>query len=48
MGPMDPLLRQIYELYADFVLKNPFYDMDQVIKSEYFDSHLAELIPSSF
>uniref|UniRef100_A0A7S3DIB0 Trafficking protein particle complex subunit n=1 Tax=Palpitomonas bilix TaxID=652834 RepID=A0A7S3DIB0_9EUKA len=47
MGQMDGLLRQIYEFYADFVLKNPFYEMDQVIKSEYFDAKLAEVIPTS-
>ncbi|GBF88227.1 trafficking particle complex subunit 4 [Raphidocelis subcapitata] len=31
------LLGRIYELYADFVLKNPFYEVEQVIKCELFD-----------
>jgi hypothetical protein len=24
------LLRRIYELYSDFVMKNPFYEVEQV------------------
>ena len=31
------LLARIYELYADYVLKNPFYEAEQVIKCELFD-----------
>lgn len=30
----------IYNLYCDYVLKNPFHQMDQVMKSELFDSNL--------
>ena len=26
------LLRKIYELYSDYVLKNPFYSLDMPIK----------------
>ena len=36
--------RSIYELYCDYVLKNPFHEMDQVIKSELFDAALAAAI----
>lgn len=32
----------VYELYCDYVLKNPFHEMDQVIKSEQFDQQLVE------
>ncbi|PSC70888.1 trafficking particle complex subunit 4-like [Micractinium conductrix] len=32
----------VYELYCDYVLKNPFHETDQVIKSELFDSNLVE------
>ena len=28
---------RIYELYSDYVLKNPFYELDQVIKCDLFD-----------
>ncbi|WIA44523.1 hypothetical protein OEZ86_007260 [Tetradesmus obliquus] len=31
------LLGRIYELYSDFVMKNPFYELEQVIKCELFD-----------
>eukprot|EP00878_Enallax_costatus_P002686 GHUV01002874.1.p1 GENE.GHUV01002874.1~~GHUV01002874.1.p1 ORF type:complete len:162 (+),score=20.20 GHUV01002874.1:295-780(+) len=31
------LLGRIYELYSDYVLKNPFYELDQVIKCDLFD-----------
>ena len=27
----------MYELYADYVLKNPFYEAEQVVKAERFD-----------
>ena len=29
---VDELLHKIYELYADYVLKNPFYSLDMPIK----------------
>eukprot|EP00245_Coleochaete_scutata_P005905 TRINITY_DN19896_c0_g2_i1.p1 TRINITY_DN19896_c0_g2~~TRINITY_DN19896_c0_g2_i1.p1 ORF type:complete len:143 (-),score=29.45 TRINITY_DN19896_c0_g2_i1:77-505(-) len=41
---MDALLRTIYELYADFVLKNPFYEVEMPIRCELFDFNLAALI----
>ncbi|WIA44528.1 hypothetical protein OEZ86_007263 [Tetradesmus obliquus] len=31
------LLGRIYELYSDFVMKNPFYEVEQVINCELFD-----------
>lgn len=38
---------RVYELYADYVLKNPFHEMDQVIKAELFDSHLVATLSAS-
>jgi hypothetical protein len=35
--------RRIYELYSDYVLKNPFYEVEQVIKCELFDEQLEQL-----
>ena len=29
---IDELLKRIYELYADYVLKNPFYSLDMPIR----------------
>ena len=36
------LLGRVYESYADYVLKNPFYELDQVIKCDLFDEAVAE------
>lgn len=33
---MDSVLLQIYELYADCVLKDPFYELEMPIRSELF------------
>lgn len=38
------ILSEIYELYADYVLKNPFYVIDQPIRCEKFDYFLDELM----
>lgn len=40
----DLLLRKIYELYADFALKNPFYSLDMPIRCELFDAHLQSCL----
>ncbi|XP_037957843.1 trafficking protein particle complex subunit 4 [Teleopsis dalmanni] len=44
LGSMDMLLRKIYELYADYVLKNPFYSLEMPIRCELFDSKLQTLL----
>lgn len=41
---VDVLLKRIYELYADFVLKNPFYGNDQPIRCALFDMNLQQLL----
>ena len=41
---MESLLRNIYRLYADFVLKNPFYTLDMPIRCQLFDSHLQQAV----
>lgn len=44
---MNLLKDRVYVLYCDYVLKNPFYEADQVIKSSLFDAKLLqELGPS--
>jgi hypothetical protein len=40
----DLLLRRIYELYCDYVLKNPFYEIEQVIKCELFDINVEAML----
>lgn len=41
---LDTLLRKIYEIYADYALKNPFYSIDMPIRSEKFDEALKALL----
>ncbi|RWS00623.1 trafficking protein particle complex subunit 4-like protein [Dinothrombium tinctorium] len=43
-GSKESLLRKIYELYADYPLKNPFYSLDMPIRRELFDSNLQTLL----
>ncbi|KAL5720303.1 hypothetical protein ACHQM5_012982 [Ranunculus cassubicifolius] len=38
---MENLLKVIYELYTDYVLKNPFYEMEMPIRCELFDLNLS-------
>jgi trafficking protein particle complex subunit 4 len=37
---VDVLLKRIYELYSDFVMKNPFYTVEMPIRCEKFDRSL--------
>ncbi|EWC45140.1 hypothetical protein DRE_06028 [Drechslerella stenobrocha 248] len=41
---LDVVVRRVYELYADYVMKNPFYQIEMPIRSEGFDRHLAAYI----
>jgi len=41
---LDKLLQSIYLLYTDYVLKNPFYELDMPIRMEQFDAQMAKLI----
>merc|ERR1712018_149066 len=41
---VDQLLEKIYELYADFALKNPFYSLEMPIRADLFDSNLQVAI----
>ncbi|OMJ26700.1 Transport protein particle subunit trs23 [Smittium culicis] len=38
------VLTKIYELYSDYVLKNPFHTIDMPIRSEMFDITIRNLI----
>ncbi|KAI3647856.1 hypothetical protein MP228_008077 [Amoeboaphelidium protococcarum] len=37
-------LKRIYEIYADFAMKNPFYSPEMPIRSETFDTQIRERI----
>ena len=38
---VDAVLRRIYELYSDYVMKNPFYQLEMPIRCEEFDRNLG-------
>ena len=40
---LEPVLRMVYELYSDYVLKNPFYENDMPIHCDKFDQKLMKL-----
>ncbi|XP_019223539.1 PREDICTED: trafficking protein particle complex subunit 4-like isoform X1 [Nicotiana attenuata] len=41
---MEYLLKYVYELYTDYVLKNPFYEMEMPIRCELFDINLTQAV----
>ncbi|XP_064650865.1 trafficking protein particle complex subunit 4-like [Lineus longissimus] len=41
---LEALLKKLYEVYADFALKNPFYSIDMPIRCELFDQNLQSTI----
>ncbi|XP_067009550.2 trafficking protein particle complex subunit 4 [Anabrus simplex] len=41
---MELLLKRIYELYADYALKNPFYSLEMPIRCELFETYLQTLL----
>lgn len=41
---VDQALRRIYDLYGDFVMKNPFHTPEMPIRSEMFDLNVQKLI----
>ena len=40
---LDAVLREVYVLYSDYVLKNPFYESDMPIQCERFDERVQRL-----
>lgn len=40
----EGILKRIYALYSDYVMKNPFYELDMPIRVELFDIKLTELV----
>ncbi|KAH9253666.1 hypothetical protein BASA81_008284 [Batrachochytrium salamandrivorans] len=41
-------LKQVYDLYCDWVLKDPFYELDMPIRVERFESRLVALTTERF
>ncbi|EAS37008.3 transporter particle subunit trs23 [Coccidioides immitis RS] len=46
MPNVDTLMRKVYELYADYVMKNPFYQIEMPVRCEAFDRHLGTWLRS--
>ncbi|ODV94258.1 hypothetical protein PACTADRAFT_51128 [Pachysolen tannophilus NRRL Y-2460] len=42
----ESILRKIYALYSDYVMKNPFYSLEMPIRCDLFDLKLTDLIKS--
>ncbi|XP_014488381.1 PREDICTED: trafficking protein particle complex subunit 4 [Dinoponera quadriceps] len=41
---MEILLKRVYDLYADYALKNPFYALEMPIRCELFETNLQTLL----
>lgn len=41
---MEALCRKIYELYADYVMKNPFYQLEMPVRCEGFERRVGVLV----
>ncbi|EGF77573.1 hypothetical protein BATDEDRAFT_13852 [Batrachochytrium dendrobatidis JAM81] len=40
----EPVCRRIYELYADYAMKNPFHTPEMPIRADLFDLSMSKLI----
>ena len=45
---VEKFAASIYELYADYVLKNPFYELDQPINVELFSNSVDKIVATSY
>ncbi|CAI5742257.1 unnamed protein product [Hyaloperonospora brassicae] len=41
---LDVTLRTVYELYVDYVLKNPFYELEMPIRCSLFNTRLTNFV----
>ena len=41
---VNTIIGRIYELYADYVMKNPFYQLENPVRCEAFDRHLLSYV----
>ena len=44
VGECEVMFRKIYDLYSDYVSKNPFYKLDMPIRLDSFENELSKLI----
>ena len=36
--------KEVYAIYSDYVMKNPFYELDMLIKVDLWEFHLRNLV----
>ena len=41
-------LKKIYEIYADFVMKNPFHNLEMPIRSDLFEEAITTLMKTKW
>ncbi len=41
---VDLAMRRVYDLYADYVMKNPFYQLEMPVRCDMFDRRLGSYI----
>ncbi|KAK3298901.1 Sybindin-like protein, partial [Chaetomium fimeti] len=41
---VDLTIRRVYEMYADYVMKNPFYQLEMPVRCDMFDRKLGSYI----
>lgn len=41
---VDVAMRRVYELYCDYVMKNPFYQLEMPVRCEAFERRLGSYI----
>ena len=41
---VDATIRRVYDLYADYVMKNPFYQLEMPVRCDLFDRKLASYV----
>ncbi|KAK3936316.1 putative trafficking protein particle complex subunit 4 [Diplogelasinospora grovesii] len=41
---VDVTIRRVYEMYSDYVMKNPFYQLEMPVRCEMFDRKLLSYI----
>lgn len=41
---VDVTIRKVYDLYSDYVMKNPFYQLEMPIRADMFDRKLLSYI----
>ncbi|CEG65335.1 hypothetical protein CU097_013551 [Rhizopus azygosporus] len=47
LNNVDSYMKRIYDLYSDFVMKNPFHTPEMPIRSDQFDQSLLKFINTS-